>query len=179
MYGILQDIGIPSLVIAHVPKPKQDDDPKHIANPIGSVQWTNQARMTWSAIPLDGPSGLTTVEVKPMKVNDRAKPPLHEFQWDWEQGQMYMRTAPTGVKKEWTLSKAIWDYLEETERAATAAEISVALMSDNPDRHSQLSRLQIQRMLYKRSGQLYRKVAGGWVSIKEAPVFREYYLPYP
>lgn len=170
MFQILKGFGCPCLVIAHVPKSgmKEGEAPRHVPNPLGSVHWTTQARCTYSAIRIDTQGNITTVETKCMKINDRRRPDprMWEFYHDTGEVRMY----PRGHRA-FSVSREIWKLLDKTRLVMTAAEISLTLRADFPQHEGKFSRLQVQRLLYRRQSQLFRKVTGGWVSIDSDMLF--------
>lgn len=166
MFAILHDLSIPCLIIAHVPKGmmKEGEAPKHVANPVGSVQYTNQARLTWSVIQTASVGGTFTCETKCMKVNDRPRPEPRTWEFNPDAGTLQVFVRGAGV---FNASRVIWQKLERSAVAMTAAELSNELRSDYPMHDGSLTRVQIERLLYRRRGELFSKVRGGWVSMSE------------
>lgn len=163
MFSILHDLGVPALIIAHVPKgAMKDEGAQHVANPVGSVQYTNQARLTWSVVQTASVGGTFTCETKCMKVNDRPRPDVRTWEFNPEAGtcQVFQRGADV-----FNVSRVIWQKLNGDGKARTAAALSIELRADYPMHESSLTRVQIERILYRRRGELFGKVAKGWVAL--------------
>jgi hypothetical protein len=171
MFAVMHDFEIPSLVIAHVPKAgiKEGEPPRHAANPIGSVQWTNQARLTYSAIRLDSQGSTLVVECKPQKANDRRRPRLRTWEFRFD-GDDVIETVVSKQGMAFNLSREIWRLMDKTEKVMTAAMIAVELMAAFPSQMDKITTRKVQDLLYRRDQRsnhpLFRKVAMGWVSVR-------------
>ena len=162
MFKIMGGFGVPTLVIAHVPKGK-NEVADHVSNPIGSVHWTTQARLTYSAIPVEI-ADATAVETRATKVNDRQRPePLV-----WEFRGEEVRVRPRNAK--FNVSREMWAFMQSYEKPVTAAMLSNELRARFPNMETSLSRVKLQNLLYRRDD-LFRKVHTGWLSIDSARFF--------
>src|SRR5262245_25938979 len=153
MFGSLARIGVPSLVLAHVPKSSADHPPY----PYGSVFIHAYARMTWSIARLSQDDETLRCELRNQKVNDRQLqlPRVYDFVY-----------GPDGmhVQREMVMSRAeaIAMVLEHSDKPLTPAGIYNALDyrgwlqgGQSVDNIGALLRMD-------RKGR-FKRVAGGWV----------------
>ncbi len=157
--------GIPTLLIAHVPKRKEDVEPVHVPNPIGSVQWTDQARCTWSLIPLPAADGFSRMEVKCFKLNDREQPKSRVYIWDHETQTFEVEIDDGFRRREFNLTREMWNIMEaQKPKLWTAAPLAIELQARFPLYARQCTVKSVEGTLRRRMHDRFRHVRGGWSS---------------
>lgn len=158
-FGVLNELHIPSLLIAHTRKAREDSEFHHTPYPYGSVQWYNQSRLVYSAIPQDAEPGYSITEVRCMKSNDRDKPGARRYTKDWLNGQMYVDVLDTVI---FNLSRVLRELLQKTGRAMRPAEAAIEIQAEYPKHVDKASRIQVERSLQQmvRNGKIAKVHAG-------------------
>lgn len=158
-FGVLRELHIPALLIAHTRKARDEGEFTHTPYPYGSVQWYNQSRLVYSAIPQEADVGFSITEVRCMKSNDREKPGMRRYTKDWLSGEMFVDVLDTTV---FNLSRALRLLLQKTNRAMRPAEAAIEIQAEYPKHVDKASRIQVERALQQmvRNGKIAKVHAG-------------------
>jgi hypothetical protein len=147
-FGALRELGLGSLLVAHVNRAGDTD------RPFGSAFWHNGLRLTWYAkLEADG-GGSTTVGLFAKKANTGPKPPPLGFRIDWGERITFTRTDVRNVEDfaahvpvRFRMQAEIVTGAKTIAEIAAALDVSVDTVKKAVDRDQESARPMFARVL--------------------------------